>query len=272
MISHSLCCLDTTYSTPVDFQRLFIMLWNINKFIIHGRENNCWLNLKWLHGPSFSEKIFFQLCLSYVSWAVSSATPEGETWVRSRHLLGGATKTTFHKIWPILDDFYFCFCSNRWFWTYLFRQGISLWERFSPQEISRGGASRWGRPTKLLWSGTPKKTQTHKNFGSGDPPPPLYIAFNGEAFTKLKGAPLTDKIAKEAFGGHPFFTWSTHITTNRIWRFLVRHGESEWNQQNRFCGWFDANLSETGIKVVTKAIRMMMVVKVVIRFLLRLSE
>ena len=181
-------------------------------------------------------------------------------------------ETPFHKIWPISDDFYFCFCSNRWFWTYLFRQGISLWERFSPQEISRGGASRWGRPTKLLWSGTPKKTQTHKNFGSGDPPPPLYIAFNGEAFTKLKGAPLTDKIAKEAFGGHPFFTWSTHITTNRIWRFLVRHGESEWNQQNRFCGWFDANLSETGIKVVTKAIRMMMVVKVVIRFLLRLSE
>ena len=31
---------------------------------------------------------------------------------------------------------------------------------------------------------------------------------------------------------------------------LGRHGESEWNQQNRFCGWFDANLSETGIKVV----------------------
>ena len=96
--------------------------------------------------------------------------------------------TSLHKIWPISDDFYFCFCSNRWFWTYLFRQGISLWERFSPQEISRGGASRWGRPTKLLWSGTPK-TQAHKDFGSGDPPPPLYIAFNGEAFTKLKGAP-----------------------------------------------------------------------------------
>ena len=31
---------------------------------------------------------------------------------------------------------------------------------------------------------------------------------------------------------------------------MGRHGESEWNQQNRFCGWFDANLSETGIKVV----------------------
>ncbi|EDV30441.1 phosphoglycerate mutase 1 [Drosophila kikkawai] len=27
---------------------------------------------------------------------------------------------------------------------------------------------------------------------------------------------------------------------------MVRHGESEWNQKNQFCGWFDANLSEKG--------------------------
>jgi len=27
---------------------------------------------------------------------------------------------------------------------------------------------------------------------------------------------------------------------------MVRHGESEWNQKNLFCGWFDADLSETG--------------------------
>lgn len=27
---------------------------------------------------------------------------------------------------------------------------------------------------------------------------------------------------------------------------MVRHGESEWNQKNLFCGWFDANLSEKG--------------------------
>lgn len=27
---------------------------------------------------------------------------------------------------------------------------------------------------------------------------------------------------------------------------LIRHGESCWNQENRFCGWFDAELSETG--------------------------
>lgn len=29
---------------------------------------------------------------------------------------------------------------------------------------------------------------------------------------------------------------------------LIRHGESEWNQENRFCGWFDADLSDTGVK------------------------
>lgn len=27
---------------------------------------------------------------------------------------------------------------------------------------------------------------------------------------------------------------------------MVRHGESEWNQKNQFCGWYDANLSEKG--------------------------
>jgi len=29
---------------------------------------------------------------------------------------------------------------------------------------------------------------------------------------------------------------------------MIRHGESEWNKENKFCGWFDANLSEVGIK------------------------
>jgi len=27
---------------------------------------------------------------------------------------------------------------------------------------------------------------------------------------------------------------------------MIRHGESEWNQLNKFCGWFDANLSQKG--------------------------
>ncbi|KAK9872537.1 hypothetical protein WA026_018002 [Henosepilachna vigintioctopunctata] len=29
---------------------------------------------------------------------------------------------------------------------------------------------------------------------------------------------------------------------------MVRHGESEWNLKNLFCGWYDADLSEAGIK------------------------
>ena len=29
---------------------------------------------------------------------------------------------------------------------------------------------------------------------------------------------------------------------------FLRHGESEWNNQNLFCGWVDVNLSDIGIK------------------------
>ncbi|MBU0979952.1 MAG: 2,3-diphosphoglycerate-dependent phosphoglycerate mutase [Nanoarchaeota archaeon] len=29
---------------------------------------------------------------------------------------------------------------------------------------------------------------------------------------------------------------------------LLRHGESEWNRENRFCGWVDADLSEKGVE------------------------
>lgn len=29
---------------------------------------------------------------------------------------------------------------------------------------------------------------------------------------------------------------------------MVRHGESEWNAENRFCGWVDADLAATGVK------------------------
>jgi len=28
---------------------------------------------------------------------------------------------------------------------------------------------------------------------------------------------------------------------------LIRHGESEWNRENRFTGWKDVDLSEKGI-------------------------
>jgi len=29
---------------------------------------------------------------------------------------------------------------------------------------------------------------------------------------------------------------------------MIRHGESEWNMENKFCGWYDANLSQKGVE------------------------
>ena len=34
---------------------------------------------------------------------------------------------------------------------------------------------------------------------------------------------------------------------------LLRHGQSEWNLQNRFTGWTDVDLSELGLAEATKA-------------------
>lgn len=34
---------------------------------------------------------------------------------------------------------------------------------------------------------------------------------------------------------------------------MVRHGESEWNQKNLFCGWYDANLSDKGVEEARNA-------------------
>jgi len=36
------------------------------------------------------------------------------------------------------------------------------------------------------------------------------------------------------------------MTTYEI--VMIRHGESTWNQENKFCGWFDAHLSDKGVK------------------------
>lgn len=33
---------------------------------------------------------------------------------------------------------------------------------------------------------------------------------------------------------------------------FVRHGESEWNLKNLFCGWYDADLSPAGVEEATK--------------------
>ena len=34
---------------------------------------------------------------------------------------------------------------------------------------------------------------------------------------------------------------------------LIRHGESDWNRENRFTGWTDVGLSEKGIQEAVEA-------------------
>ena len=34
---------------------------------------------------------------------------------------------------------------------------------------------------------------------------------------------------------------------------LVRHGQSEWNLQNRFTGWVDVGLTNTGVNEAIKS-------------------
>jgi len=34
---------------------------------------------------------------------------------------------------------------------------------------------------------------------------------------------------------------------------MVRHGESVYNAENRFCGWHDADLATTGVEEAKKA-------------------
>ena len=38
---------------------------------------------------------------------------------------------------------------------------------------------------------------------------------------------------------------------------MVRHGESAWNAENRFCGWHDADLAETGVNEAKSAGQML---------------
>ena len=38
---------------------------------------------------------------------------------------------------------------------------------------------------------------------------------------------------------------------------LVRHGQSQWNLENRFTGWWDVNLSDKGVEEARDAGRLM---------------
>jgi 2,3-bisphosphoglycerate-dependent phosphoglycerate mutase len=45
------------------------------------------------------------------------------------------------------------------------------------------------------------------------------------------------------------------LSTYRL--VLLRHGESTWNRENRFTGWFDADLSERGVEEARQAGRLL---------------
>jgi len=45
------------------------------------------------------------------------------------------------------------------------------------------------------------------------------------------------------------------MTTYKI--VMIRHGESDWNKANKFCGWFDADLSQLGIEEAINAGKML---------------
>merc|ERR1712178_401383 len=55
---------------------------------------------------------------------------------------------------------------------------------------------------------------------------------------------LISRVSSRTYRFH--HTINPQIMTYKI--IFVRHGESEWNKLNQFCGWFDADLSTKGIE------------------------
>jgi len=57
---------------------------------------------------------------------------------------------------------------------------------------------------------------------------------------------IEEELGQRAFyAGTSFRTPKAVLPPYKI--VLLRHGESQWNKLNKFCGWFDADLSEQGI-------------------------
>jgi len=54
---------------------------------------------------------------------------------------------------------------------------------------------------------------------------------------------------------------------------MVRHGESAWNAENRFCGWYDADLADSGVAEAKRAgeVRMYCIQRLVFSFLVGLT-
>jgi 2,3-bisphosphoglycerate-dependent phosphoglycerate mutase len=75
----------------------------------------------------------------------------------------------------------------------------------------------------------------------------------------LKGGRLVDKVFDTEKVNHFIAEWTFFLLSSNFMRItmpqvvLLRHGESIWNQENRFTGWTDVDLSEKGIQEARKA-------------------
>ncbi len=61
------------------------------------------------------------------------------------------------------------------------------------------------------------------------------------------------KVALCFFGNFFLRVKSKHFEMSVYKVVMVRHGESAWNKENRFCGWFDADLAQSGVEEAISA-------------------
>jgi len=68
---------------------------------------------------------------------------------------------------------------------------------------------------------------------------------------------VLDSEARSPFSFEPARTSEANIMATKYTIVMVRHGESEWNKANKFCGWFDADLADTGLAEARNAGKML---------------
>ena len=70
--------------------------------------------------------------------------------------------------------------------------------------------------------------------------------------TRTLKSSYSEGMSKEKIVIHQNIRRSDEMSKEHI-VILLRHGESEWNKDNRFCGWVDVGLSDIGLKEAENA-------------------
>jgi len=74
------------------------------------------------------------------------------------------------------------------------------------------------------------------------------------AFLQHSAVGLRRAAATAATAGHAGSRTALMMAGEKKYQVvLVRHGESTWNDENRFTGWYDCPLSEKGLKEAKEA-------------------